>query len=137
MLLLKNLRNRQGFLASKKEILMKRSFSLPIVSVRAVIRGVRYLALPRCKDIERGFLIMVIGAVFGRVVLLGRRGGSDVNKGVLVYFIFQLVGSRLILVGLRVLADPVGRYFCSVGYLVKVGLFPFHWWVYYVFPKLG
>nr|ACV92165.1 NADH dehydrogenase subunit 2 [Pinctada maxima] len=117
---------------------MKSVFSLLIVLVSALISGFGYSLLPSCKDIESGFLIMVVSAVFGSVVLLVGEG-LDSNKGVMVYFVFQLVGSSFVLVGLSVVDSMLGwgGFFCSIGYLMKVGLFPFHWWVYYVFPKLS
>lgn len=70
---------------------------------------------------------MVIGLVFGRVSLHGLSKGANKRKGVLGYTIVQVIGSNLILVGLRI-SDffSASNVMVLVGFLIKVGLYPFH-----------
>nr|AQN67800.1 NADH dehydrogenase subunit 2 [Pinctada albina] len=96
-----------------------------------------YWGVAVCSDPLVAYLLLVIGSIFGAVVFHGTGIGevSD-KKAVMVYLIVQVLGSSFVLASCGVNSVELGRAFLSFAFLIKVGLFPFHWWVYYVFSCL-
>lgn len=87
-----------------------------------------YLSLLYCAELARVYCIIIVGAVFSSVVL-GRRSYSikPPIKGILSYLIVQVLGSNFILAGLRFSEGVLGSYLTFAGFVLKVGLFPFHY----------
>nr|BAL15365.1 NADH dehydrogenase subunit 2 [Pinctada fucata] len=97
--------------------------------------GFSYWSVSLCSDPLVAYFLLVLGSVFGAVVLHGG-GITEVSdkKAVLVYLIIQVLGSNFILVSCGIgEKSATSGFLLSIAFVIKIGLYPFHWWIYYVF----
>ena len=104
---------------------------------RILIRILRYWGVALCRDPLVAYLLLVIGSISGAFIFHGT-GICEVRdkKAVIVYLIVQVLGSSFVLASCGFKRGEAGRIFLSFAFLIKIGIFPFHWWVYYVFSCL-
>lgn len=80
-----------------------------------------------CRDPLVAYFLLVLGSVFGGVVLHGPGLGEVRDKkAVLVYLIVQVLGSNFMLVSCGIGEGRAANLLLSVAFLIKIGLFPFH-----------